>query len=128
MSLAQELVHNFREFIGPFDLQQADVMSYDDDLLADYILAWLEYGDAVIESGGDFGVYMEGVAAIINCWLHDPSIVDFKGSPDKQPCQRRPPHLWLDPIEHRELGEALAFQQSYFRVVLMRRVINRVGV
>jgi hypothetical protein len=128
MSSAGALFDNFREFIQHFDFP-FDANSYDEELLANHILAWLEYGDAVIESGGDFGLYMEGVAYIINRWHYDPSITDYEGPGEdsKQHRERRVQRIYLDPIEYRNLGEPLAFQQSYFKTVLFRRMIKGSG-
>ncbi len=122
------LVDNFLEFIHHTELGKLGNL-YDDDFLASYILAWLEYGDAVIESGGDFGLYMEGVAYIINRWHYDPSITDYEGPDEdtREHRERRVQRIWLDPIEHRNLDGPMAFEQSYFKTVLFRRMIKGCG-
>lgn len=39
--------------------------------LQDYIASWVERGDAIEVSGGDFGTYMRGVVRIIDAWHSD---------------------------------------------------------
>jgi len=42
-----------------------------------FFTAWLEQGDAVLETGGDFGCYMQAVLFTVARYEEDPSILDY---------------------------------------------------
>lgn len=113
---ATSLYDDFVEFI-----QAYDGLGGPGNLLQDFLLEWLEHGDAVIESGGDFGTYLKGVILIIARWLDDPSILDIK-TPTRKPLRRRRASGVLD-LAH---SGALCFDRDYFNTVLMRRMVQRV--
>ena len=81
MMAARALCNEFRNYI----IRTRDSHRGGGEPLAEYIFYWLEHGNAVVESGGDFGTYMQGVLFIIARWLEDPSFLDFEGSADEQP-------------------------------------------
>jgi hypothetical protein len=62
----------------------------------------LEDGNAVVESGGDFGTYLQGVFCIIATWLEGPSFLDFEEAPDEAQLTIRVDGLIedLDRFEH----------------------------
>jgi hypothetical protein len=124
MSFAAALSDNFLDFIGHYDgLGEPEPLD-------EYILNWLEKGDAVIDAGGDFGTYMAGVVHIINRWMYNPSITDYRG-PDffhpQPPRQRRADRISEDPAEHLNTDGPLAFSRDHFMSVLYRRMIKGSG-
>jgi len=108
------LYDDFAEFTEGHDQPE------DGSHLQDFILEWLEHGDAVIESGGSFGTYLKGVILIIARWLDDPAILDLKAKADR-PAQTRRASGVLDLAQ---VG-ALCFDRDYFRTILMRRLVRR---
>jgi hypothetical protein len=111
MTSARALVDNFQDFMQSHGLlEPTGPLQY-------YILEWLEHGDAVIESGGDFGTYMQGVVYIIAKWMEDPSILGYTAG--KNSVQRQATGV-LDP----SYGEADSFDRDYFRTILFRRLLR----
>jgi hypothetical protein len=64
---------DFVQFIATYE----DVS--DGDNWNDFFTAWLEQGDAVLETGGDFGCYMQAVLYTIAWYQETPSILDYWG-------------------------------------------------
>ena len=58
--------------------------------LSEFLLEWLEHGNAVIEAGGNFGTYIAGLVVIISEWMEDPSILDYNPRDDQVHQSRRP--------------------------------------
>jgi hypothetical protein len=110
MSAARALLDDFLDFIQRHDQPE------DTAPLQEYILEWLEHGDAVVESGGDFGTYLGGVILIVAKWLEDPSILHYKGPPGGGSYERRA--IGILDLDH---GDALGLDRDYFRAVLLRR-------
>lgn len=92
----------------------------DGDPLSEYLFEWLEHGNAVVESGGDFGFYMQGVIYIIAQWLEDPSILDFKGSGGEEASVRRADGL----LHSGDFYHNYAFDRDWFNSVIFRRLLN----
>ncbi len=93
--------------------------------LAEYIFEWLEHGNAVVESGGDFGTYMQGVIYIIAKWLEDPSILDYEGSVGEESQARRAPSLVGD---LQTFERTYAFDRDWFNAVIFRRLLKEDSV
>ena len=90
----------------------------DGEPLEEFILEWLEHGDAVIESGGDFGTYLKGVILIIVRWLENPAVLDFQGNAEEPTAKRRRASGVLR-------GQtSLGLDRDYFRMILMRRLVK----
>ena len=113
MQEAAALYDDFVDFIS------SHYAPADGEPLEEFILEWLEHGDAVIESGGDFATYLKGVILIIVRWLEDPTMLDFKGNVEEPTPERRRASGVLG-REH-----ALCFDRDYFRTILMRRLVQR---
>jgi hypothetical protein len=127
MSFAAALSDNFIDFIQHVELNKLRI-KYDEDTLDQYILAWLECGDAVIEAGGDFGTYMQGVVHIINRWHYDTSITDYCGPDFMRPQPRRERRVQRVSEEPRpSMDGPLAFNRDHFMSVLYRRMIKGSG-
>jgi hypothetical protein len=114
MQEASALYDDFADFIKAYDKPE------NGELLQGFLLEWLEHGDAVVESGGNFGTYLKGVVLIIARWLDNPSMLDFQGSIEKPPRIRRATGLL-----HLNEGGALCLDRDYFRTILMRRLVQR---
>jgi hypothetical protein len=113
MQEASALYDDFADFI------KTSAQPEDGELLQGFLLEWLEHGDAVVESGGNFGTYLKGVVLIIARWLDNRSMLDFQGSFEKPPRTRRATGV-LDLNEG-----ALCLDRDYFRTILMRRLVQR---
>jgi hypothetical protein len=122
MSSAAGASDSFVEFIGTY----SDVSDGDD--WSQYFQAWLEQGNAVLETGGDFGCYMQCVLFTVARYQQDPSILDYNsGKPDYQ--RRRARGYFPDlggPRNVIELGSrfthASAFQSDHYRVIYAYRL------
>ena len=114
MEEASALYDDFADFIKNHDKPTGECP------LEEFILEWLEYGDAVIESGGNFGTYLKGVIVIIARWLEDPSILDFTGSAS-EPARRRRAVGVMQPGR----SDELSFDRDYFHTIRMRRLVRR---
>jgi hypothetical protein len=113
MDTAKALYDNFVDFIrGSSQLQQSN------DLM-DCLLEWLENGEAVVESGDDFGTYMTGILLIIARWLDDPSILRYQPAAEDAGAGRTAKSL-LDMA-----GNPLALDRDYFQAILFRRLTAR---
>ncbi|MBO3752161.1 hypothetical protein J5X84_39385 [Streptosporangiaceae bacterium NEAU-GS5] len=108
------LYDNFREFIS-----RCDAIG-EGEPLEEYIFRWLEYGDAVIMAGGDFGTYMQGVVHIIAMWLADPAILNFKGTDDSPPRLRFAVKLANDGT-----SDYYAFDRDHFQATFIQRLVAR---
>jgi hypothetical protein len=113
MDTARALYDNFVEFIknSTEPAQSTD--------LVDFILEWLENGEAVVESGGDFGTYMTGAVLIIARWLEDPSFLHYRPSSEVAGTERSATAV-LDTA-----GSPLALDRDYFQAILFRRLTAR---
>ena len=112
MQEAAALYDDFADFI------KSHRTPADGEPLEEFILEWLEHGDAVIESGGDFGTYLKGVILIIVRWLENPAMLDFEGNAEDQTAARRRASGVLR-------QDSLGLDRDYFRTVLMRRLVKR---
>jgi hypothetical protein len=114
MDAARGLFDDFAEFIksSPEPQQSTD--------LVDFILEWLENGQAVVESGGDFGTYMTGVVHIITKWLDDPPILHYRPSTGGDAGSDR-----IATGVCNITGSPLALDRDYFQTILFRRLTAR---
>jgi hypothetical protein len=117
MMAARALCDEFRAYIG---MHARD--SLGGQPLAEYIFEWLEHGNAVAESGGDFGTYMQGVLFIIARWLEDPSFLNFEASAEKGPRTLRAVGL-VEDLDRFEYN--YAFDRDWFNSVIFRRLLER---
>ena len=112
MEEARALYDDFADFIKRHDEPQ------DGCPLDEFILEWLDHGDAVIESGGNFGTYLKGVIVIIARWVENPSVLDFTAC---KPARRRQAIGIMRPGQ----SDALAYDHDYFHTIRMRRLVRR---
>lgn len=100
----------------------------------EFFTAWLEQGNAVLETGGDFGCYMQAVLFTVARYEVDPSILDyveggryeFKGG---ERVRRRAEGFFVNPNELTEranlgywFARASAFDAEHYRVIYAHRL------
>ncbi len=77
MPEARSALHEFIGFVRELDTSSLD--PGDIDLLQDYMSLWLEFGDAVEATFGEFApTYLLTLVAIIDEYARDPSILDYR--------------------------------------------------
>lgn len=59
--------------------------TFDPTTLAEYIQAWLEWGDGVQACLGDVRIYLTGILLIVDEWLTDPGLLDYHGNRRNDP-------------------------------------------
>jgi hypothetical protein len=120
MNYAQALYDNFCQFIRHVDFADLPDNHYNEDAFDQYLLCWLEHGNAVLQSRTEFGAYMMGVVYIINRWMHDPEIVDYAGTKLglAKPARQRRPQCLSDDSAY----IAKAFRRDYFEFVTYRNI------
>jgi hypothetical protein len=78
----ERVISSFRSFVSrssPDDLYQYNA-TFDPTTLAEYIQAWLEWGNGVQACFGNVRVYLTGVLLIVDEWIIDPGLLDYHGS------------------------------------------------
>ena len=66
-------------FVQQFDERTCE-FQHDWDALSDYIAVWIEFGDAIVVSEGDWGTFMSGLAQIVAAYHEDPTRLDYQSS------------------------------------------------
>ncbi len=76
---SQEVCNSFFMFVRHFN--NLDVLG-DYEVLLDYVMAWVERGDAIEECAGKQGSLTSGLVLIIKNYLEDPSWLDYDAYED----------------------------------------------
>ncbi len=72
--ICERVSDQFFEFVRGYDnLDRLDDFEY----LAEYLMLWVESGDAIEFCAGDFGTLMNGVAMIFAQYFKDPPLLDY---------------------------------------------------
>jgi len=116
MDFANRAAHNFAAFARSYDGTKA--RSNPGGMLQGYLLAWLERGDGLEDTGGDFGVFMQAAVIIIQRWIDDPGILHLEYFEGGQPKQVERTVNGVFDIRGRG---ALCFDRDYYNHLVFKR-------